>query len=153
MLRTRTCIKNHFTIRSCFEVIHFPWSLCFIIHFCYFNSRKLIWTFIHYTSQLLVLLSDQSICAVFKLIDTLLLQSWWISVSIKVRVITTNTLWKIIRNTIDTSSVIALLAIVSIVHWIVLSPMIVRLESWRSSVVKLILVVTNSSFRCADEAG
>lgn len=73
MMIIATCIKDHFTIGSCFKIIHFPNLVGGIIHQTDYNSWILIWTFIHNTSQFFIFFLDESLGAIFELIDALIL--------------------------------------------------------------------------------
>ena len=141
MWRMRSSIKNHFTVGSCFKIIHFPYLLGGIIHQFNLNSWIHIRTIIHYTGQLFKLFLEKTFGAELKLINTLVLLVWWVAIFIKIRMITTYTLWKVPSDAIDTIILITACAIMSIVHCVVLSPVVIFVIGWRCSIVKLIFGV------------
>ena len=149
VLRSWTSIEYHFAFGSCFKIIHLPNLIRSIIHIYNFNSRILIWTFVHCACELLVLILDQSFRTILKLIHAFLLVIGWITILVKARMIAAYTLWKVPCNTIDSrsssisSSIIALLATVSVVHGVILRPVIIIIPGCRSCVVVLVWRVSN----------
>ena len=132
-----TSIKYHFAIGSCLKIIHLPWLILSLIKNIDLCSNFLLWTIVHNTSQLLILFLNQSFSTELKLIYAFLLLITWITILVKFRVIATYALWKVPGNAINTTSVIALLAIVSVVHGVILSPFVIFIICVRFLVVEL----------------
>ena len=88
---------------------------------------------------------------ILKLIKAFLLLIRWIAIPVKARMIAANALRKVPCNAIYSrltsisSSIIALLATVSIVHGVILRPMIILIPGWRGCVVVLVWRILNLS--------
>lgn len=145
MLRTWTCIENLFAIGSCFEIIHFPSLIGGIIHQFDLNSWILIWTFIHNACQFFIFFLNETFGAKFKLINALLLLVWWVTIFIKVRMITANALWKVPSDAINASTDVTTLAVMCVIHCVILSPEIFFIPGWWSCIVKLVFSISNTS--------
>ena len=132
-----TSIKYHFAIGSCLKIIHLPWLILSLTKNIDLSSNFLLWTIVHNTSQLLIPFLIQSFSTKLKLIYAFLLLITWITKLVKFRMIATYALRKVPGNAIDTTSVIALLAIVSVVHGVILSPFVIFIICVRLLVVEL----------------